>query len=46
MLAAQYAGQVPWAEMASRRFNLAHADDALRAVAGREVLKAVIVPNG
>ena len=46
MLAARYAGHVPWAEMASRRFDLAHADDALRAVARREVLKAVIMPNG
>jgi len=45
-LATRHADRVPWAEMASRRFDLAHADEALRAVATREVLKAVIVPNG
>jgi hypothetical protein len=32
--------------MATRRFDLASADAALEAVATREVLKAVIVPNG
>jgi hypothetical protein len=31
--------------MASRRYDLAHAGDALEAVASRSVLKAVIVPN-
>ena len=45
-LAARHADRVPWAAMAARRFDLAHADDALRAVATRDVLKAVIVPNG
>jgi len=45
-LAARHANRVPWAEMATRRFDLAHADEALRAVATRDVLKAVIVPNG
>jgi len=45
-LAARHANRVPWAEMAKRRFDLAHADEALRAVATRDVLKAVIVPNG
>ena len=45
-LAARHAGRVPWAEMGARRFDLAHAGDALAAVAARTVLKAVIVPNG
>ena len=45
-LAARHAGRIPWAAMAARRFDLAHADEALRAVATRDVLKAVIVPNG
>ena len=45
-LAARHADRIPWASMATRRFDLAHADDALRAVASRDVLKAVIVPNG
>ncbi len=44
-IAARHANHVPWAEMATRRFDLAHAGDALEAVATRAVLKAVIVPN-
>jgi L-iditol 2-dehydrogenase len=45
-LAARHAHRVPWADMAARRFDLAHAGEALAAVAERRVLKAVIVPNG
>ena len=45
-IAARHAQRVPWGTMAERRFDLDHAGDALAAVAGREVLKAVIVPNG
>jgi L-iditol 2-dehydrogenase len=44
-IAARHAARIPWAEMAARRFDLAHAGDALDAVATRSVLKAVIVPN-
>ena len=44
-IAARHAGRVPWAEMGARRYDLAHADEALRAVATRDVLKAVIAPN-
>ena len=44
-LAARHAARIPWADMASRRFDLAHAGDALEAVASRKVLKAVIVPG-
>lgn len=42
-IAARHASRIPWAEMAERRFDLAHAGDALEAVATRAVLKAVIV---
>lgn len=45
-IAARHASRIPWAEMAERRFDLAHAGDALAAVATRSVLKAVIAPNG
>ena len=45
-LAARHAHRYPWAEMATRRFDLAHAGEALEAVATRAVLKAVIAPNG
>ena len=41
-LAARHGARVPWREMASRRFPLARAGDALRAVERRDVVKAVI----
>ena len=44
-LAARHASRIPWADMATRRFDLAHAADALSAVATRTVLKAVIAPG-
>lgn len=45
-LVARAGERVPWREMASAPFPLARAGDALDAVERREVLKAVIVPNG
>jgi L-iditol 2-dehydrogenase len=44
-IAAKHASHVPWKEMAARRYDLAHAGEALAAVASQAVLKAVIVPN-
>ena len=43
-LARRFADRVPWREMISRRYRLDDADEALEAVASREVLKAIIEP--
>lgn len=45
-VAAKHAQRVPWREMIGARFGLDQANEALRAVANREVTKAVIVPSG
>lgn len=44
-LVARHGSRVPWAAMVSERFPLERAGDALRAVADRAVLKAMIVPS-
>jgi threonine dehydrogenase-like Zn-dependent dehydrogenase len=44
-VAAKYAQRIPWSEMIGARFGLGQANEALSAVANREVTKAVIVPN-
>ena len=44
-LVAQFGDRVPWREMVSRRYDLAHAGEALAAVEAREVVKALIVPE-
>jgi L-iditol 2-dehydrogenase len=44
-LVAQFGDRVPWRDMVSHRYDLAHAGDALRAVEAREVVKALIVPE-
>lgn len=43
-LAARFQDRVPWSAMVSARFDLAHAGDALEAVARQDVIKALIVP--
>jgi L-iditol 2-dehydrogenase len=43
-LAAQFGHRVPWREMVSGRYDLAHAGDALAAVESRVAIKALIVP--
>jgi len=43
-LLAHQGGQLPWLDAVSRRFSLAQANEALAAVANREVVKALIVP--
>ena len=43
-IAARFGSRVPWRDLAARKFSLDRASDALAAVAGREVLKAVIHP--
>lgn len=45
-IAARHGATVPWAEMASRTYPLEQAGEALAAVERREVLKALISPNG
>ena len=45
-IVARHAATVPWAEMVSRTYPLEHAGEALAAVERREVLKALIAPNG
>ena len=44
-IAARHANHVPWREMIGARFGLGQANEALAAVANREVTKAVIVPG-
>lgn len=44
-LASQFGRRVPWKEMVSERYDLAHAGDALAAVESRSALKALIVPE-
>ena len=44
-IAARFGDQVPWRELAHRRFSLSQAGDALAAVERRDVVKAVIVPD-
>jgi D-arabinose 1-dehydrogenase-like Zn-dependent alcohol dehydrogenase len=45
-IVARHGAAVPWAEMVSRTYPLDKAGDALAAVERREVLKALIAPNG
>jgi L-iditol 2-dehydrogenase len=45
-LVARFGGRIPWRRMVSARYDLAHAGDALAAVASQSALKALIVPNG
>ena len=40
----RFGASVPWRDMVSRPYSLADADEALEAVASREVVKAVIQP--
>ena len=42
-LLAHHCGQLPWLDAVSRRFVLTKANEALAAVANREVVKALIV---
>jgi L-iditol 2-dehydrogenase len=43
-LATRFGHRVPWREMVSGRYDLAHAGDALAAVESRAAIKALIVP--
>lgn len=43
-LATRFGDRVPWREMVTARYDLAHASDALAAVESREAIKAIIVP--
>jgi L-iditol 2-dehydrogenase len=45
-IVARHGCHVPWAEMVSRTYPLEKAGEALAAVERREVLKALITPNG
>jgi L-iditol 2-dehydrogenase len=45
-IVARHGASVPWAEMVSRTYPLERAGEALAAVERREVLKALIAPNG
>lgn len=45
-IVARHGADVPWADMVSRTYPLEQAGDALAAVERREVLKALIAPNG
>jgi 2-desacetyl-2-hydroxyethyl bacteriochlorophyllide A dehydrogenase len=45
-IVARHGATVPWAEMVSHTYPLEQAGDALAAVERREVLKALIAPNG
>jgi L-iditol 2-dehydrogenase len=45
-LVARFGDRVPWREMAGTAFPLEEANAALAAVERRDVLKALIVPNG
>jgi threonine dehydrogenase-like Zn-dependent dehydrogenase len=44
-LARRFGERVPWGEMVSARYRLDDADEALEAVASREVVKALIAPG-
>jgi threonine dehydrogenase-like Zn-dependent dehydrogenase len=44
-LAQRFGDRVPWREMVSRRYRLDDADEALEAVASRDVVKALIAPR-
>jgi threonine dehydrogenase-like Zn-dependent dehydrogenase len=44
-LTAKFGDQKPWREMVSGRFDLEHADEALKAVEDRTAIKALITPN-
>jgi threonine dehydrogenase-like Zn-dependent dehydrogenase len=44
-LAHRFGDRVPWREMVSARYRLDDADEALEAVASREVVKALIAPG-
>ena len=45
-IAARHGDRIPWREMVSRIFPLERAGEALAAVERRDVLKALIAPNG
>jgi L-iditol 2-dehydrogenase len=45
-VAATHGTHVPWREMVSKTYALSEANDALAAVARREVVKALIGPGG
>lgn len=45
-LLAHQAAKLPWIDAVSARYTLEQANEALAAVANREVVKAIIVPNG
>jgi L-iditol 2-dehydrogenase len=45
-LAARFGGVVPWREMIGAEFDLESANEALAAVARRDVTKAIITPRG
>jgi D-arabinose 1-dehydrogenase-like Zn-dependent alcohol dehydrogenase len=45
-IAARHGDRIPWREMVSRTYSLEQAGAALAAVERREVLKALIAPNG
>ena len=40
-----YGSQRPWKEMVSGRYDLNHADEALKAIEDRTAIKAIITPN-
>ena len=42
---AKHRERIPWGAVVTRRYSLDQANEALRAVEEREVLKAAIVPN-
>ena len=44
--AAHYGDRVPWREQVSGRYPLSRVKEALEAVERREVLKALVTPNG
>lgn len=44
-IATKHGDRIPWREMVGRRYTLAEANEALRAVERREVTKAIIVPR-
>ncbi len=41
----RFGAEVPWREMVTQRYDLAHVAEALAAVESRAVVKALIVPN-
>ena len=44
-IAARHADRIPWRDMIGAKFGLSHANEALTAVANREVTKAIIAPS-